>query len=154
MTWTCKKNCSCSSIWRNIKLWQKVSILTGGLAHLWDKIKSYLTTWKTSNFGTGTIKIKTDESKPFSIGYRYLSSTQALQIGTTEAEHGIYMIKREAPGGPVKVVSHLYETIFVYAIWLDTTTYTWKQNATWVQENQTMYVVPEDANCLTALVFW
>ena len=26
----------------------------GGLTHLWDKIKSYLTTWKTSNFGTGT----------------------------------------------------------------------------------------------------
>ena len=26
----------------------------GGLTHLWDKIKSYLTTWKASNFGTGT----------------------------------------------------------------------------------------------------
>lgn len=30
----------------------------GGLAHLWDKIKSYLTTWiadwKTTNFGNGT----------------------------------------------------------------------------------------------------
>lgn len=30
----------------------------GGLAHLWDKIKSYLATWiadwKTTNFGTGT----------------------------------------------------------------------------------------------------
>lgn len=30
----------------------------GGLAHLWDKIKSYLTTWKTSNFGTGTGSLK------------------------------------------------------------------------------------------------
>ena len=29
----------------------------GGLAHLWDKIKSYLTTWKTSNFGAGTYEI-------------------------------------------------------------------------------------------------
>ena len=26
----------------------------GGLTHLWDKIKSYLEAWKTSNFGTGT----------------------------------------------------------------------------------------------------
>ena len=37
------------------QLWQKASILMGGgLAHLWEKIKSYLMTWKTSNFGTGT----------------------------------------------------------------------------------------------------
>lgn len=26
----------------------------GGLTHLWSKIKQYLGTWKTSNFGTGT----------------------------------------------------------------------------------------------------
>ena len=26
----------------------------GGLTHAWSKIKSYLGTWKTSNFGTGT----------------------------------------------------------------------------------------------------
>lgn len=28
--------------------------LTGGLAHLWDKVKEYLTNWKTTNFGNGT----------------------------------------------------------------------------------------------------
>lgn len=113
-----------------------------------------MTTWKTSNFGTGTIQIKTDESKPFSIGYIKLNRNQAIQIGDSAAEHGIYMIKRTSIGGPVKVVSHVAETVFVYAIWLDAETYTWEQNATWVQENQTMYVVPEDAHCLTALVFW
>ena len=136
------------------QLWQTRSILTGGgLTHLWDKIKSYLTTWKTSNFGTGTIQIKTDESKPFSIGYRKLNSTQALQIGTIEAEHGIYIVKRTVAGGPIKVANNLEYTIFVYAIWLDTKTYTWKQNAV-CSQGETRYVVPEDANCLTALVFW
>lgn len=39
------------------QLWQTRSILTGGLTRLWEKIKSYLTTWKTSNFGTGAYEI-------------------------------------------------------------------------------------------------
>lgn len=32
----------------------------GGVQHLWDKIKQYLSSWKTSNFGSGTIKVSAD----------------------------------------------------------------------------------------------
>lgn len=48
----------------------------GGLAHLWDKIKSYLTTWKTSNFGTGTYS----NSGTFSNRGRFTSSAKLIQF--------------------------------------------------------------------------
>lgn len=48
----------------------------GGLTHLWDKIKSYLETWKTSNFGTGTYI----NSGTFSNKGRFTSSAQMIQF--------------------------------------------------------------------------
>ena len=50
----------------------------GGLTHLWGKIKSYydtyLVTWKTSNFGTGTYKNKGE--------FELFATTSYLKIST------------------------------------------------------------------------
>lgn len=48
---------------------------SNGLSHLWNKIKSYLTIWKSENFGSGTIKVSADTTLNVSEHYNELLSS-------------------------------------------------------------------------------
>ena len=57
----------------------------GGLEHAWDRIKSYLTTWKTTNFGSGTYlnsgSLLIGQNIAIEAGYTLILN-QATRIGT------------------------------------------------------------------------
>lgn len=151
------------------QLWQKASILTGGLTHLWDKIKSYLTTWKVSNFGTGTYenngKIKvsgkvtltsytTDESRvDFVVGSQKTSSTTAT-LDLTGVLHGVKMVQAPDFGATLKVISNDTGTKFVYTVWIDTKEFRWHTNAWFLQKGDECQLIDMDAPFFVCLLFW
>lgn len=47
----------CFAITGGKERWQILSTSMGGLQRTWSKIKAYLATWKTTNFGSGTFEV-------------------------------------------------------------------------------------------------
>lgn len=148
----------------------------GGLTHLWEKIKSYLETWKTSNFGTGTysnngqlnIVNGTITAKgnvgltsyavngsvsDFVIGSQQSNST-SVYLNLTGVPHGIKIVQAANMDATLKVHSDDSVTKFVHAVWIDTTEFKWHTNGWFLQKGDDSQLIGTDAPFFVCLLFW
>ncbi len=133
----------------------------GGLAHFWEKIKSYLTTWKTSNFGTGTINVGNYDLIEVPVE-AYGVSGEALAVDyTVTKRHGMVLLFAEYDNQyvtravlfkniSVKLINNYDSTIYFVMIAYKTGLYTSSLNK---GEAKTI-TVEEAPDTFPTLIFW